>query len=287
MSFFLLLSCLLACSKVLLELQKQKELLILFLTGMSPSRVLSPFYGICFVSILLSYANAQWLIPYTYWKEEKRLSSMDTSPLPPLRSIHLPDQSILIYAATSNSANQWTDLFWILSDHRIMHINKLELNHPEPLGFQVSYFKNTVQHNNESRFTLEKQVPVETFPSLDCLKNLPTNGLPPPNCLPLIGNVKFQSPHVCLALRIHKWLSPLFILPFIAFLAPLTFQFQRAARAAPFFFITFMSFFLFATSMDAIFLIAEQNLISPFWMCLPLCIPQVMQALWNQTRPLT
>ncbi|KPK33179.1 MAG: hypothetical protein AMS24_02060 [Chlamydiae bacterium SM23_39] len=268
LNLFLPLSFILAIIKVVYKMNKKNELLTLQMGGISKYKFSIPFFFIAYLLSMISYYNLEYLSPNSYDKIEKFKNDYvrkEKRKKTSLSTILLKDNTKIIYQKYDYSKKQLLDVFYIKSSDDIWHIKYLNTEKP-----YMGYFADHFKRDNSGK--LKKIKSFKNY-SFDLSKKVSSSFLPIEKkaisqlFLQYI-NKKFISNKekaVLLTNLNFKIASPLIYFLIVLSIFPFCIKFSRSNKSFLIFAISIFSFIFFYTLMDAMIILAENNIGSPFW----------------------
>lgn len=269
-------SFLLATLKVLIDLNTHRELSALQIAGISAKRQLTPFFLLAALLTMVSYGNGQWVSPNAQQTIENGTNKKKKSKTEGrIFSVDLQDGSELIYQMYCAEKKELFDVFWIRSPTDLWYIKYLKVHSQPVQGRFAEHFIRNPDGNLEKIESLEHPV----FPDLQWNHSASLQKFIPFEDRPLFlllqqaaskGAEKQKS-----AAHLHYKLA-LPLVPFLMLLsiAPFAFRFSRGASAFLFASCCFFAYVGLRTLLDALLILAENQVFSPFiaiWGPLALC----------------
>jgi len=272
-------ACLISAIHLALQMSQKKELLALFTSGVSLSKVLFSFALFGLLSTGIIYANNQFLLPYVLPKanlirDDKKLEHKKAQELHRIRGVLLEDDSILIYKHYARGAKRLEDVYWLQVNHEIIRMKELLLSDLVPEGVEVDLF--TLDPANALHY-LESR-PKMLFPELKFRsKNLLESFLLPEELsytelYDKLHNFRFEESEKLASLKssyYKKLLSPW--LAFIATLFPIPFciSFERKKTSFSIYLIATCILVCSYLLLQAFFTLSKKQVLSAEWALLP------------------
>jgi lipopolysaccharide export LptBFGC system permease protein LptF len=253
-SLFFSLSFLLAMLRTLLELSAHREILALQTAGLSSKKLLAPFFLFASLLTLASTANFQWISPDGESQDKKGK----------VFSILLEDGSELVYQSYEPSKRELFDLFWIRSFNEIWYMKTL-LIAPKPVeGRFVDLFLRNGPGELEKAesFTLRPfpEISLEADAPLQCFVPYENRSL---KALLLQAMGKGRDKKASASHLHYKIATSLF--PFMMILAggPFAMRFSKGRSSLLFIAGALFAFVGMMTLLDAMLILAENQVLSP------------------------
>jgi lipopolysaccharide export system permease protein len=163
------LALMIACLKVLLDMNKKRESIALFTSGLKKTTFLQPLLLSSAFASLTLFLSFQYLTPKSLLKIENfeqkyfnhSLSSLKTSKPHFLR---LSNNSLLIYGAKDVSNTRFMDVFYLISSNELWRCASLTFE-PSCLGCQAEHFV----MDEEGHFFLKEHMDVVNFDPLSII----------------------------------------------------------------------------------------------------------------------
>ena len=148
LDLFLTLGFLLSTMRILHDLNSNREILALQMTGLSKRKLLTPFFYFATFLSILAYANTEWLSPdaqdnvstFKLAHKTKKHKSDD----PHIYTVSLDDESELIYQHFNRKKNELFDVFWVRNPSDIWHMKTLNIH-----SLKGSYVNHLVRKNKK------------------------------------------------------------------------------------------------------------------------------------------
>jgi lipopolysaccharide export LptBFGC system permease protein LptF len=149
LNLFLALAFLLSILRVLFHVMRHSESISLSMAGISNQRLMRPMFLLASLLCLLSYANAEWVVPHAldsmaafrdhHMKQKNQLKKEH------VHAVSLSDGSEIVYfryvaSRLDRHLNALFDVYWVRSLQDIWHMKKLELTSPNLTGHFVDHF---------------------------------------------------------------------------------------------------------------------------------------------------
>ena len=268
------IALLIAFVKTVCSLNAHQELVALMAGGIKLKTLMRPFLILGIFSVLLLYANEQFLLPDAL-KKLKRIedATKHQKSRHALLAVHhtvLEDGSLLLFQDYDTNKERFFDVYWIQSIDSIYRIKYLSPYLTVPVGAFVEHIVR--QLNGELlQETADEKL---DFPNMKFSPELLQSTLLDPEALSLselaqekaqfFGNVNEKESKILTA---FYWKLALPWLCLLAIIAPAPFC-VRFSRQMPLFLIYVFALFgliAFYMLMDASQVIAKRQVISPFW----------------------
>lgn len=132
LDLFVTLGFLLSMLRVLHDLNSNREILALQMTGLSKRKILIPFFVFAGSLSLVCYANIQWLCPLSQDNvstfKHAHKTKIHKSSENRLFTVSLDDESELIYQHFDRSKKELFGVFWVRSPSDIWHMKTLNIS---------------------------------------------------------------------------------------------------------------------------------------------------------------
>ena len=269
-------SFLLATLKVLIDLNTHRELSALQIAGISAKRLLMPFFLLAALLTIASYGNSQWISPNAQQtiqgtQSKKRKSKTEGR----IFSVDLEDGSELIYQMYCPEKEELFDVFWIRSPTDLWHIKYLKVHSKPVQGRFAEHFT----RNHHGIFEKTESFEHSIFPDLQCNSSASLQKFIPFEERPLLLLLQQAMAKGAEKQKSGAHLQYKLALPLIPFLmlfsiAPFAFRFSRGTFAFLFASCCFFAYVGLRTLLDALLILAENQVFSPFlaiWGPLAIC----------------
>lgn len=262
---FASLALLLASFRVLFEVNSRNELVSLLMAGLSQRRLLSPFLTLALLITLLSYANAEFLLPHArdhLLSYRATHASKQTQPTP-LFAQPLPDQSTLVYRRYDAPSRRLLDLYWIRSPEDIWALQELDLSTTPPRGAWVDHFTRTPlltkTESYDELFFFD--LPTELLREPDRFRPLDSRS---------ISTLLREMPTLANRTHLHNKLTRPLLSPTLLFaLLPFALTFSRTKRLIIPLALSLLAWIGLLVILDSALILSENQLIPPFTLFLP------------------
>lgn len=271
LNLFSFLALMFAIIKVYYSLTLQNELIALQMSGISKKTLARPLFIIALALSLLSYANYEFLTPLStkaiedFKNNNLRRTKKDTSK-DMVHTVLLDNATKIIYKKYDK---ELIDVYWIISADDIWHMKTLNPHTVPPQGSYVDHFtreKNKLikSESFESYAFFKLNFDKSAKSSIQSFENRPISSL-----YNQFTNHRFSSSkeraQVLTQLN-YKIAFPLLPFLIVLTLVPICTKFSRINYFFLIIFLSMISFIGFFTLMDAITILAENNVGSPFWL---------------------
>lgn len=269
------LALLIACVKTVSTLNHQRELLAFMAGGISLQTLLRPFLCIGIASMLLLYANEEWVLPSAL-KKLRRIEEVSKQKKSRSREgmtvqhLVLKDGSPLLFQKYDSTKEEFFDLFWIQSFDSVYRIKYLSPWKEVPEGRFVDHFV-----RSPSGELLQQEAYLHySFKEMKFDEGILQSALLDPEMASLsdlwrqlpADSTELSEKESKLLTAFHwKLAIPLLCLLSILVPAPYCTYFSRQM---PLFFIyvaTLFGLIAFYMLMDATQVVARRQLLPPFW----------------------
>lgn len=267
------LSLALSLIKVLTEASAKNEITALLTAAIPLRRLLKPFFLFSLFVSLLLLANFQWFYPLSRTFEEEFSANFFSEKKiikDEVNGLLMQDGSILLYQRFDAKRNCFSELFWIKNSDSIFRIERLFLD-KIPKGEKVDHFVRDAMDAITKASTLEHQ----SFPEMHFEKELIHMATPPSHLSLNVLSHQLRSPFgfakttpylAKITSLFYSRLSTLLIPLLIALIvAPLCVTFSRVNRTFLLFSLTLVLLFTFFTLNKALLIMAENQLVAPFY----------------------
>lgn len=278
--------------KVFSDMNTKNELVALQTAGLSAKVLTRPLFYFAFILTACGYLNYEYSLPQSlvYISDFRKHYKKDAEKDKRRKKVHvlpLSDESKLVYANPTATTEHLTDVYW-LRENETWHFKTLDLTVTPPIGTFVDLF-----HRDENRHLIkfasyDKLEAPEIKLAEDAQESiLPHDSRPLSHLAMHWWHEKFSSEdekNEVLTYLNYRLAIPLFSLLILMTCVPYT---MRFSRHIPLFFISsacLFAFVFFYTMIDAAFILAENQVFSPFttiW--LPFMIGFVFSS-WNFAR---
>lgn len=277
------LALLIALVHTLCTLNARHELVALMAGGLSLKQMMKPFILIGLFSVLVMYANEQFLLPQALRKlrrfeEVTKHQKNRHSQVIAVQHLILEDESLLIFQKYEPVEERFFDVFWVESPDNIYRMKYLYPNPEVPVGHFVDYLK-----RQENGIMMQEMAQRQMeLPSIKFNPDLLRSTIIGPEILSIteLTNEVFEissyeNEKESKILTTFYWKICMPWLCLLAIIAPAPFC-MRFSRSPPVFLIYscclfgLIAFYMF---MDAAQVVAKRQVLSPAWaICGPFVI---------------
>jgi lipopolysaccharide export system permease protein len=268
------LALLVSTLKVLFALNVRGELIALQASGLPRKKILRPFFCIALLSFLFNLASSEFLLPASLnfldkFRQDHFKHYGHGKHKEPIHIIRMKDGSKIIYQTADREKKLFQDVFWVQSVNEIWRMQSLSADPENPVGFFVDHIQRNREGNFEKvesfdqyRFAKFRWQPDPTGKGYTPLENRALSEL----LRMLIQKTKttaYEYPQV-LTHFLFKVAMPFVSLLVVVAGAPFC---LRHARNLPIFFtyaIALFCFIAFFALMDAVVILGENLVISPY-----------------------
>jgi lipopolysaccharide export system permease protein len=265
---------LIATVKTLIQLNKNHELVALYIMGIPKKRLLYPFLLIACACSSLLYFNEESFLPKTLFTLDRLKGKNFESPLwhpqePTLNSLRLKDGTSLLYQMYFPTKQYFFDVMWITDSQNIYRIKKLYPYKNPPEG----HFVDLISKEGGSFFKLKESWESKTFSHIDIdyklmelmafpVMYLPISELHSHYLLQKEFRLEARAAST-LTWFLTKALTPLNCLFVIMGVAPMCMNFGRKTPVFLIYCLGLFSLISFYTILDAAIVLGEHLVIPP------------------------
>lgn len=268
------LAILIATLKVLFSMNARGELIALQAAGLPLKKILRPFFFLAILCALFNLISSEFLMPASlnhldHFREQHFKHSYRGHRKEPVHVLPLKDRSKIIYQTEDKEKKLFLDVFWVCSIDEMWRMQSLSTDPLNPVGTYVDHLKRNTEGNFEKvesfdqyRFAKFRWQPDPTGKGYTPLENRKLSEL----FRLLIQKTKttaYEYPQV-LTHFLFKLTMPWLALLVVVAGAPFC---LRYSRNPPVFFtysIALFSFVAFFAMMDAVVILGENLVFSPY-----------------------
>ena len=269
------------------SMHKANELIAFEVSGISKSKIVTPFFLLSLAACLTLYCCHQFIIPKTSsWLIDEQKHFVKVKNPENFEVRILCDGSRIIYTPQQNSL---TDLYWIQSHKEIWHFEKVSFEEEFPIGIHVD----KMQKNALGQFTKTASYHKYSLPAA-FLKAKPK--IEKRGSLSIFTLFFLLTKHVfsltsdkgyIYSLLCYKMITPWFSTMIVTALLPILLPYRKRIKTTNLYLIGTLCFFLFHTLIKASIILAEHYVVSPLLtiILLPLLLQSMLSfRLWQMVK---